>query len=458
MTTPYAYQIKGVRQMHRLGGRVLLGDDPGLGKSFQSLLYGLRHPKARPILVICPAHLKWNWHHEVLIHTNYNAEVLEGTRPPLGHSQILFPYQVVIINYDIMPHWVGFLQRVLRPQMVVIDECQYISNRRAKRTKAVRHICKGVPHILALSGTPFENNPEQLWSICNLLQPKIFPSYYPFCMRYCAPKRNAFGGWDFRGASRLDELHEKLINNLMVRRRRVDVLSDLPPKQRIVQHLTLTDRREYDQAMSDFVSWISQQHPGKIRQALKVQGLAKIGYVRRLLAKLKLRAAREWILSHLEGTQEKLIVFAIHRAVVGQLHAYFKNRSVVVDGSIKGKDRQRAFRKFLTDKKTDIFIGNIQAAGTGWSGKGVSDTAFVEMDWKPGAHIQAEDRTEGVGRGIEGKHSRAYYLIAHNTIEERHFDLLVRKQKNINAVMDDGMGEDFSIYNDIVKEILNQRR
>ena len=84
MTIPYHFQRAGVRQVHKFGCRALIADEMGLGKTLSALLVMQRHPEMRPVIVICPAVVKFNWQREALVHVGMVAEVLEGTRPPKG--------------------------------------------------------------------------------------------------------------------------------------------------------------------------------------------------------------------------------------------------------------------------------------------------------------------------------------------------------------------------------------
>jgi SWI/SNF-related matrix-associated actin-dependent regulator 1 of chromatin subfamily A len=106
---------------------------------------------------------------------------------------------------------------------------------------------------------------------------------------------------------------------------------------------------------------------------------------------------------------------------------------VVVDGSVTGKKRKWAVNIFQTNPKIRIFIGNIRAAGEGITLTAASDLAFVEMDWTPGKHTQAEDRIHRIG---QKEHATIYYLISKGTIEEHLCELIQKKQKTLTSVLD----------------------
>lgn len=454
MTIPFKFQLQDVRAFHKLKGRVMYAADMGLGKSFASLLYAIRHPEIKPILVICPASLRWNWLHEVSIHTTMRAEVLQGTKPKKHGSKLAAP--ITIINYDILKYWLPRLKRK-HFQLVIVDESQMIGGRSTQRTKAVTELCEDVPHVLALSGTPLVNRPAELWPTLHILWPKRFPSFYAFAMVHCNPRRT-YWGWDFSGASRLDQLHKKLIKLGMIRRRKKDVLKELPKKQRTVIPLDISSRKEYNHALNDFLGWLTEYNPSKVGKAEKAQRLVQLGYLKRLAAELKLPSIYEWLDNFLASSDEKLIVFGIHKKILKPIFERYEKISVLVDGSVAGHKRQVAFEKFLRNKKIRLCIGNIKAAGVGWSAKSVSNVALVEVPWAPGNITQAEDRCYGIGRGQKGVRASIWFLIARDTIEEKLVKINQDKQKILDSVLDAGNGEDFDIFDRLCHELMKGNR
>lgn len=455
-TIPYQFQLKGVRRVHKMKGRTLLALDMGLGKSFLSLLYAMRHPEVRPIIVVCPASLKWNWASQAHIHCGMRGEVLSTTKPEKeGYNTKASLY---IINFDILHFWLEKLKRT-NPQLVIIDECQACMSRQTRRTKATATLCQGVPHVLALSGTPLTNRPAELWPTLNILRPDIFPSFWQFAFKFCSPRRTPWG-WDFRGASNLDILHNLLLREVMVRYRKSEVLEQLPEKQRTVLPVELEDRKQYQKAEDDFLTWLEEVYgPAKVRKALAAERLVRMGYLKRLAGKLKLKAVMEWIDSFLQSTTEKLIVFAIHKEIITALRTRYKNCCTVIDGSTPVKQRQTNIERFLNSKKCSLFIGNIKAAGTGWSAKGVSTVLFAEIDWVPGLHTQAEDRTHGIGRGEEGRHCSIYYLVGRETLEEHLISVIQAKQKTIDSVLDGQTnGKTLDVYDLLCKSLQKKRK
>ncbi len=421
-----------------------------------SLLWAYRNPDIRPVIIVCPASLKWQWQSEARKHFGMRAEVLETRKPPT-HG-LISRHSILIINYDILAWWVPYL-RELKAQLIIADEVHFASNRGAKRSKALRKLCKGVPHAVFLSGTPLTNRPSELFNALNILWPKEFPSFFDFGESYCAPELTPWG-WQYKGAENLDDLHNRLISVGMIRKLKKDVLDQLPNKQRTVLPLDIDNRKEYDHAVKDFLGWLRNKSIVKANRAKGAQKLVKIGYLKRLAGKLKFKSVVNWIEDFLAESDEKLIVFGMHHEVLHPLHDKFPDLSVLIDGTITGKKRQQSVDLFLSKKRTRLMFGNIQAAGVGWSAKGITNTAFVELPWTPGALTQAEDRTHGIGRGSESKHSNYFYLVARNTIESRLCEVLQEKQMILDATLDgksDG-DTDLDIYDKLTSELLEDSR
>jgi SWI/SNF-related matrix-associated actin-dependent regulator 1 of chromatin subfamily A len=455
ITKPRKYQRIGAKRIERFGGRALLADEMGLGKSLQALLYAYRNPEVRPIVIVCPAHLKYHWKREARIHFGIRASVLEGRKIPKRIS-FLNREQVFIINYDILRPWVKYL-KALKPELIIIDECHYIKSPTAQRTKMVRALCRGVKRVVALSGTPLTNRPSELWTVLNILKKKKYPQFLPFALRYCEKKRTPWG-WQFGRAKkkRILELHETLKEDLMIRRLKADVIQDLPQKNRVLVPITLSkqEMKEYTEALNDFSGWLRKNGVKNIKRIMRAEALAKIGYLKRLVAKMKLKYVLNWVDQYFEESDDKLILFSFHKSIIREIQERYHGISVKVDGSLTSKQKHRAFEEFNIKDKTKILNGQINAAGTGWSAKSTSTVGVVEFVWTPAEHAQAEDRVHGIGRGKEGKGAFYYYFVTQGTIEERICELIQEKQKDLDGILDGKTTEgSINIFDQLIKEI-----
>jgi SNF2 family DNA or RNA helicase len=234
----------------------------------------------------------------------------------------------------------------------------------------------------------------------------------------------------------------------MIRRLKSQVLKDLPAKTRSVIPLDITnkDRKEYEEAEANFVKWLSKKSRRLALRAAKAERLVKMGYLKRLAARLKMKQVIAWIDNFLQETDEKLLVFGIHKSVLRELYERYKHQSVIVTGEITGRKRVHAQDLFNKNKRYRLFFGNIDAAGVQWSCTSASTTLFVEIGWVPGKHTQAEDRTHGIKRGRKGYVSQSYYLVAKGTIEERLCELVQEKQRVLEETLD-GIASDSSGLN-----------
>jgi len=424
---------------------VLLAYEMGLGKTLMSLWWiGARRDRL-PAVVVCPAVVKYQWEVECKRALHATPVVLSGRKArPLGYCDL------AIINYDVLDCWIEELRR-MRPRTVVLDECHYVKNPKAKRTKAARRLCYKVPNILALSGTPLLNKPIELWPILNILYPAIWRSRWHFAHRYCGPQLTPWG-WKFDGATRVKELHKKLTDTCMVRRRKAEVIEDLPHKTRCVVPIELDDaaRREYERARLDFIAWLRERDPQAALRAKRAESITKLSYLLQLIAKHKANFVASWINDWLQESDGKLAVFVRHHEMTDTLVAACKE-AVVIDGRETQAKRQAALRAFK-EGPNRVLIGSIDVAGVGLNLQDVCNTvAFVELSFRPADHLQAEDRVHRIGSTAP---VWVYYLIARDTLEEKLCRIIQSKQSTISSVLDGD--EDVSgldVFDQLLKEV-----
>lgn len=244
----------------------------------------------------------------------------------------------------------------------------------------------------------------------------------------------------------------------MIRRLKEDVLKDLPPKTYCVIPVEIKRRKEYELAEADLVQWLlSQKKVRQANRAMSSERLVRIGYLKRLAAELKMDEVIKWIENFLEETGRKLIVFGIHKARIKELKERFGSKAVVVDGTVTGERRQQAVDAFNKNKKIRLFLGNVDAAGVGWSCKSASDVMFFEFPWVPGKLSQASDRIHGVGRGIAGRKAFIHFLVAHSTIEEKLVEVLQKKQIVLSKLFDGGSRDTDLNVLDLMEDALTKR-
>lgn len=483
---PKGYQIEGVSFLASRNGRALLSDDVGLGKTGQSILWAL-YSGIDKICVCCPASLKENWAREVTMWTGeknicqiYGKTITEDLARDAKRAKW------VIINYDLMHEWRNFLF-TLGIKALILDEVQAIKNyippRRqkksagksrgtAKRAEAVVLLAKTCPHIIAISGTPFENRPIELFPVLHILDPVLFSSRTSYAKQFCNLRLNAFGGYDVSGASNLKELNKLLCDTYMIRRKKIDVLKELPEKRRVVVPLQLDKSQlvKYRKAEENFLQWLmfTEEHGevskekaldtflqwlmfddvkrGEQVSSAKPEAMLKVNALKQLAAIAKMPLVFDWLDTYLESGN-KLVVFAVHHEIIDMLQARYKEQCVVIDGRTPTSKRQELVDAFQKDPKVRLFIGNIRAAGTGLTLTAATDSVTVELGWTSTSHDQAEGRTHRIG---QKNAVTAYYLLAEGTIERRIAELIDKKREVMSKVMD---GEDVNEMEMLVRQL-----
>lgn len=438
----FNYQKVGIQGILDFGGRCLLADEQGLGKTWQAI--HAAEQLGNRTVIVCPAVVKYKWQHEIRIRTGRQADVAETQTAPISNG-MQNNRSWIVINYDILRHWTPYLKS-LDPSTVVLDESQYVTNRTTKRTKAARDLCRKSPHVIALSGTPLMNRPAELWTVLNMLRPDLYPNFFSFARRYCGAKLKPWG-WEYKGAENIPELHAKLKTELMIRRLKSEVLPDLPDKIIRMIPCHIRDRAQYQHASNDFLMWLRKHNANKVRKAAKAEPMVKIGYLLRLVARLKLRAVVDWVNHFLEETDEKLVMFANHRKMLEAMSRRCNAKSVLLYGGINSRGKKAVVDQFQNDKDTRLFLGN-QAAGVGIDLVAANTLGFAELWWNPQLHSQAMDRIHRIG---QKRKTWVNYFVATDTIEDRLCRILQEKQAVVDALLD-GKSVSFetSVFNEFI--------
>jgi SNF2 family DNA or RNA helicase len=443
----HPFQSKGVSFVDFNNGRALIADEMGLGKTVQALAWLQLHPDKRPVIIATPASVKENWAREAKIWLpDPDVQILSGQTP------YEITGEIIIINYDILVFWWQELKR-LQPQVFITDECHFYKNNRARRTKAVKKLAKGIPHFIALSGTPIENKPVEIYNAWQIIDPINCPAWPYFTVHFCNARHTPYG-IDVSGASNKAELHKKLVGSIMIRRLKKDVLPELPAKVHSFIPIKLSNEREYRTAEDDFISYVIQEKG--VTEAEKLSNTevkATIEELKQLAVKGKLKHAIEWIKDFLE-IDGKLVLFTHHHFVLDAIMEEFKEIAVKYDGRMTPVQKEKAKDEFQTNSEIRLFVGNMQAAGVGINLTAASSVAFLELPWSPTIIDQCSDRCHRIGQKDT---VNIYYLLATNTVEERIIRLLDSKRKVLDAVMDGKVTEIGSLLSELIKDYQQKR-
>lgn len=443
---PLPYQRAGVQFIELANGRAVVADQMGLGKTLQSLAYLQLHPEKRPCVIVCPASLKINWKREIAkwMTTPDRIVILDGRKSHnLAGLGSLF-----IINYDVLKYWLDAIMAI-EPQVLICDEAHYIKNQ-SQRSEAVKQLASKVPHVIMLTGTPITNRPRELFPLLNCINASAWPKFFPFGKRYCNGHETQFG-WDFSGASNLEELHEK-IRPYVVRRTKDQVLKELPAKRRVTLPIEISekDRREYNRFIAEAKARIEETRMAG--GSVGAEHLVLIEKAKQAAVTGKLPVVIDWIRDFIES--DKLILFCTHKFVVDALMSEFSETAVKVTGDDSQTQRQTAVDSFQTNPNIKLFIGNIQAAGVGLTLTAASDVAFLELPWVPGEVEQAEDRAHRIGQTDS---VTCWYLVAENTIDEQIANLLESKRQVVDLATDGKVSKtSLSLFGELVNQLTQQ--
>lgn len=456
----YPFQKVAVAFAEASGGKCLIGDEMGIGKTISAIGYAAINPEDRPMVVVCPANVKFNWKNELNKWLpNEDVQVISKGKDEVKHTDI------VVINYDLM-HKKQTELMCIAPRLVVLDEVHYLKNsgskdKPVKRTVATLTVAKSSPKVIALSGTAISSRPKEFFNTLNLMRPEQFSSFWNFAQRYCDPWHNGWS-WNFDGASHVKELNERT-RDLCIRRLKSEVLPELPPKTRsfLPIHLTKSQREEYDLSQEEWDRRINDHYlnseplpPGMM--------LNMLSDLRHICGRTKIPFATDWIADYHRQTGKPIVVFAHHRDVISglvkQLNAVKQYQSMNVDtitGSVSSKNRQNIVDNFQKGE-IDVLICNTVAAKEGITLTAADTVLFIEREWVPTDEEQAEDRVYRIGQ--ESQHVHAVYLSIAGTVDE-HFDRVVEsKRQVVKAVLDGGdMEQRKGLVSELVKKLKQER-
>lgn len=426
----------------------LIGDEMGLGKTIQAIGVINAIPEIKRVLVVCPAALKINWKREL---AKWLSRPMTIGVQAAGEEFVRT--EIVILNYDIVTKYdLGLIDW----DLIIIDEAQYCKNPKARRTKATLGI--KAKRMLALTGTPILNRPVELFPVINRLDPVEWKNFFGFAKRYCGAIHNGYG-WDFKGATNLEELQRRLRASIMVRRLKDDVLTELPPKRRQVIELpgngasALVKRewethRRIEAELEDLRAAVQRavltgdlDGYDQATKALKAGETARFAECAKIAHEIAL-AKVPYVAAHVTDAIEdgdKVILFAHHHDVIDAYMDEFGNAAVSLTGEDDAEKRQAAVDRFQSDPSCKVFVGSIRAAGVGLTLTAAAHVVFGEIDWTPGVMSQAEDRAHRIG---QANSVLVQIMVLEESLDAHKVRVLINKMRVIDRALDAEQAEE----------------
>ncbi|MCC2029195.1 DEAD/DEAH box helicase [Microbacterium sp. YMB-B2] len=440
--------LESVRAGHR---SFLLADEPGLGKTAQSVL-AASLADAYPLLVVVPNVVKMNWAREVERWTpQRRATVIQGDGADIDAFADVF-----IVNYEILDRHLSWLGSIGLKGMVV-DEAHFIKNLTSQRSQNVLALASRIrertrdPLMMALTGTPLINDVEDFDAIWRFLGWTTGDK----------PGNELMEKLDATGLTPADkafygEARDAVISMGIVRRKKKDVAADLPDK--LIADLPVQLDDEFGRSIRQAERELGERMAAKYRRIIEARGdrglaageidddivrLVATGELEeskaagtagdnvftmvRKIGQAKAVLAADYA-AQLQRSVGKVVFFAKHIDVMDQAEAHFAAsgiRYVSIRGDQTTPARQQAIDDFNGDEGVGIAVCSLTAAGVGLNLQAASNVVLAELSWTAAEQTQAIDRVHRIG---QDEPVTAWRIIAAHTIDTKIAELIDQKQ------------------------------
>ncbi len=468
---PYPYQQEGIR-FGLDKRRLLIGDEPGLGKTLQSI--GIVDcADAYPCLVICPSSLKINWQREFEKFTHKKALVLDNaSRSAWPYFLQMGMFHVAIVNYESLRKYfvwdisqktgfrlkdVVFNDAIKVFRSVIIDESHRVKDPSAQQTIFTRGIAEGKEYRILLSGTPVVNRPADLIAQLSIMgRLPEFGGRAKFLAEYGGGEitKERRGKEEEDAPRNLERLSAELYSRCMIRREKAKVLTQLPDKTRTDLIVDISNREEYDLAQADLAEYLHQYTEctdRDIRRKMRMEALVKFMTLRSLSAKGKVKQAIDFTRTFLANGRPLILFCSLHE-IVDEIKRAFPE-AVSVTGRDSSAAKQAAVDAFQNGN-SPLIVCSIKAAGVGLTLTASSNVAFIEFPWTYADCCQCEDRAHRIG---QRDNVTCYYLLGRGTIDRTLYAIVHRKKSIANQIMgtDDDIPTDEMYFDELANLFLN---
>lgn len=452
------YQVDGYRWLCALrdnGFAGLLADEMGLGKTLQVLALLKAWSKRKRVLIVCPASLVYNW-----------GEEIERFAPQLSYALVsgnaakrteiirsASAQQILITSYDSLKRDFSLYTK-MDFSCEVVDEAQYIKNADTQTAQAVKSI--QAQFRIALTGTPIENHLSELWSIFDYLLPGYLFNHSAFRDRFELP---IIREQNVEAETRLKEM----IQPFILRRRKQDVLRDLPPKLEEMSYAPLADEQKelYEARVQRLKIMLAKQSDEEFKEN-KILVLSELTKLRELCCdprllyeaydgnSAKLEMCLDLLNTAIDGGH-KVLLFSQFTSMLAIITQRLQERGIsyfLLQGSTSQAERASSIRKFQNDN-TSVFCISLKAGGTGLNLTAADIVIHYDPWWNTAVENQASDRAHRIG---QKNIVSIYKLIVKDTIEEK----ILKMQKEKSDLADHILsGEGFSSARLSRQDLLN---
>ena len=426
-----------------LGG--ILADDMGLGKTLQVIAFIMSEKQDEnfePSLVIAPSSLLYNWEEEVKkFAPTLNVKIVAGTVSERKEIiKDLSGFDIVVTSYGMAKKDVT-LYEDRNFKYCFIDEAQHIKNPNTLNAKSVKKIKANA--YFALTGTPIENSLTELWSIFDFLMPAYLSSHKKFSNRFEIPIIKQ------KDETAMENL-KRHIRPFILRRLKKDVLKELPPKNEIrtTNEMTKEQQKIYLAYLEEAKESIAKEIKEKGFEKSQIKILSILTRLRQIcchpstfIENYKGGSGKLEIFNQLIGdlkdSGHRILVFSQFTSMLSIIKKELDQTQKTyfsLDGSTPSQERMRMVNAFNKGER-DLFLLSLKAGGTGLNLTGADVVVHFDPWWNPAVEEQASDRAYRIGQ--ENSVS-VYKLITKNSIEEKIFNLQLRKKELIDAIINPG--------------------
>jgi SNF2 family DNA or RNA helicase len=444
-TDMFPYQQEGVLFAYQ-HGRVIIGDEMGLGKTVQAIAATelfRRETGISRVLILAPTSLKYQWKTEIEKFTGQTAQVIEGiaTQRHRQHREgetlyNIASYHTALFDSQAM-HEAGY-------DLIILDEAQRIKNWRTKIAQSVRRI--HTRYVLVLTGTPVENNLEELYGLVQFVDPFALGPRHTFFPRYQTTDSNG----RVIGYENLGEIRH-LLTQRLIRRTKKAVLKQLPKRhdKNLIVPITQEQRemhREFaDEVAKLVLKWqrlkfLDEQDRLKLLKNLNMMRMVcDSSYIidQSTNYQTKVDELRNILAEILEIDGEKVVIFSqwsrMNDLVVKELDAMGVQYRYL-HGGVPGKNRGALYTEFNQNPEVRVFIST-DAGGVGLNLQSAAWLINLDIPWNPGVLEQRIGRIYRLG---QEKSVNIINLVAQGTIEHNMLGVLQFKKSMAAGVLDDG--------------------